>query len=117
MGNSNRPEGETSDLSASRGFLCSQSHFGPLTHAVSPYMFYAYDFDAEVGTELAAVADARVLEVKQDAEVYGPDVRNLFAWNEITLELTATKLLVEYVHIQRSFVNVGDVVKSGSIIG
>ncbi|CAD7948467.1 unnamed protein product [Amoebophrya sp. A25] len=68
-------------------FLCSQSWAGSLTHCADSSTFYAVDFDAPVGTPIISLVDGRVKEVTQGSDAcFGPDVRNLWHWNEVSIE-------------------------------
>ena len=116
--------------SAEEGFLCTQGEGGRLTHFFSGNQ-HAVDFRCPVGTELLAVADGVVVEVCDKNTLTGISVNNLFEWNNILLEIDARPknggeeeesleeepLFVEYVHISKSIVLKGDVVKKGQVIG
>ncbi|KAL3903668.1 MAG: hypothetical protein SGARI_005273 [Bacillariaceae sp.] len=88
-------------------FLCTQGENGELTHFFSGNL-HAIDFQCPVGTELLAVADGIVTDAKDSNTLTGISVNNLFEWNSIILQ---------YVHIQRSLVKVGQVIKKGQVIG
>ncbi|KAG7345576.1 peptidase [Nitzschia inconspicua] len=126
--------------SALPSFLCTQGEGGELTHFFSGNL-HAIDFQCPVGTELLAVSDGTVVDVKDDNTLTGIAVTNLYEWNSITLQICKQKdrndslpasddshvdnilehsdgpLFVEYVHIQTSLVQKGDTVKKGRIIG
>ncbi|KAG7369662.1 peptidase [Nitzschia inconspicua] len=126
--------------SALPSYLCTQGEGGELTHFFSGNL-HAIDFQCPVGTELLAVADGIVIDVKYDNTLTGIAVTNLYEWNSIILQICKQKdrndslpasddshvdnilehsdgpLFVEYVHIQTSLVQKGDTVKKGQIIG
>jgi murein DD-endopeptidase MepM/ murein hydrolase activator NlpD len=125
-------------------FLCTQGEGGGLTHFFSGNL-HAIDFRCPIGTELLAVADGIVVESKDTNTLTGIAVTNLFEWNSILLEIHTNTgdegdnnhnnndvehrsnigdpvgvggpLFVEYVHIQKSLVKVGDRVARGQVIG
>jgi len=112
-------------------FLCTQGEGGELTHFFSGNL-HAIDFRCPIGTELLAVADGRIVESKDENTLSGIAVTNLFKWNSILLEVQNSKgdcdaercnpggggpLFVEYVHISKSTVQAGDIVKRGQVIG
>ena len=112
-------------------FLCSQAHGGLLTHFLHPSTYFAYDLDAPEGTFVRSSMDGIVVEAHDSSTSFGPDARNLFRANQITIEISSTKklnefssgfkIVVEYVHIQAQsiperFKVIGAVVKKGDII-
>lgn len=98
-------------------FLCTQGEAGSLTHFLSGNL-HAIDFRCAVGTPLLAVADALVVEVHDKHKLTGVAVSNLFQWNSISLQVDCKDtLFVEYVHISKSHVKVGDKVAKGQVIG
>ena len=112
-------------------FLCSQAHGGLLTHFLHPSTYFAYDLDAPEGTFVRSLMDGIVVEAHDSSSSFGPDARNLFRANQITIEISSTKklnefssgfkIVVEYVHIQAQsiperFKVIGAVVKEGDII-
>ena len=120
-----------SDPSKGVSFLCTQSEGGELTHFFSGNL-HAIDFRCPVGTELLAVSDGRIVEAKDENTLTGIAVTNLFKWNSILLEVQNSEgdcdadrcnpggggpLFVEYVHIAKSTVKAGDLVKRGQVIG
>ena len=100
------------------GFLCTQSAGGILTHFAHPSTFYAIDFRCNIGTPVVAIFDAEVIEIRNETDLSGVHVSNLFHWNSIMIKKNDSNLFAEYVHIQKdSFtVKVGDRVKSGQVI-
>lgn len=104
-------------------FLCTQGEDGELTHFFSGNL-HAIDFRCPVGTPLLAVAAGFVVEAKDENTLTGIAVTNLFQWNSIIIRLDEGKhsghngpLFVEYVHIQKTHVKLGDRVERGQIIG
>jgi Peptidase family M23 len=104
-------------------FLCTQGEGGQLTHFFSGNL-HAIDFRCPVGTPTLAVADGTVVESKDTNTLTGIAVSNLFEWNTIMLQLDTSSsttphdpLFVEYVHIQKAFVQQGDKVTRGQVIG
>ena len=112
-------------------FLCSQAHGGLLTHFLHPSTYFAYDLDAPEGTFVRSLMDGIVVEAHDSSSSFGPDARNLFRANQITIEISSTKklnefssgfkIVVEYVHIQAQsiperFKVIGAAVKEGDII-
>eukprot|EP00930_Biecheleria_cincta_P020737 TRINITY_DN15524_c0_g1_i1.p1 TRINITY_DN15524_c0_g1~~TRINITY_DN15524_c0_g1_i1.p1 ORF type:complete len:365 (-),score=51.01 TRINITY_DN15524_c0_g1_i1:318-1412(-) len=97
-------------------FLCSQGAGGKLTHFAHPSTYHALDFDCPVGTEVLAIEDGTVVEVRDSEQVSGADVRNFFRWNQVTVQ-QRDGTLAEYVHIQAGSasqrVSVGDTVRRG----
>ena len=129
----------TTTTTAAPQYLCTQGEGGALTHFFAGN-FHAIDLRCPVGTALVAVADGTVLAVQDEIDtphtVTGIAATNLFHWNSILLQLrlsspsqkqTSDKttdptaddgpLYVEYVHISKSFVRVGERVTRGQIIG
>ena len=130
----------TTTTTAAPQYLCTQGEGGALTHFFAGN-FHAIDLRCPVGTALVAVADGTVLAVQDKIDtphtVTGIAATNLFHWNSILLQLrlpsqqqqqTSDKtttdptaddgpLYVEYVHISKSFVRVGERVTRGQIIG
>lgn len=117
-------------LPSNSAYLCTQGEGGHLTHFFSGNQ-HAIDFRCPVGTELLAVADGIVAEANDQNTLAGIAVTNLFEWNSILLEVETTTtsdkkddpsdgggpLFVEYVHISKSLVKKGDVVKQRQVIG
>ncbi|CAB9519629.1 Peptidase family M23 [Seminavis robusta] len=114
-------------LPDSTSFLCTQGEGGQLTHFFSGNL-HAVDFRCPIGTLLLAVADGIVVEANDNNTLTGIAVSNLFTWNSILLQVTTTTptdsnnsneqpLFVEYVHISKSHVQVGDTVERGQVIG
>jgi hypothetical protein len=120
----------TIDSSNLPSFLCTQGENGELTHFFSGN-FHAIDFQCPVGTELLAVADGVVVDVKDNNTLTGISVSNLFEWNSILLQICTCQdmrvdhvaahpdgpLFVEYVHLEKSLVKKGDSVKKHQVIG
>lgn len=112
-------------------FLCSQGWGGPLTHFLHPSTFFAYDFDAPVGTPVLAMARGTIVEIRQtengEKAAFGPHLTNFYNWNQISIELepescfcsSKTKLVLEYVHLLDIDKNlkIGDFVEAGEKIG
>ena len=105
-----RPGGGAARLDA---YLCTQGENGGLTHFFSGNL-HAVDFRCPVGCEVLAVADAEVVEVRDEETVTGIATANLFRWNSVMLKVDAPDaddekpnggdLYVEYVHVAaRSF--------------
>jgi len=80
-------------------YLCSQGSGGRLTHFAHPSTYHAVDLDCAVGTEVLAMADGTVKEVRDAERASGIDVRSFFRWNSVTV-LQSDGTLAEYVHIQ-----------------
>jgi len=106
-------------------FLCTQGVGGHLTHFFAGNL-HAIDFRCPIGTPLLAVANGTVRQVKQDCQVTGIAVSNLFTWNSILIELDTNDalsesapepLFCEYVHVNKAVVSEGDRVEAGQIIG
>jgi len=70
-----------------------------------------------VGTEVLAVGDGVVKNIKQSNTVAGIDSNNLFLWNSIMLEMD-DGVFVEYVHIKQNSCKVkeGERVQKGQVI-
>jgi murein DD-endopeptidase MepM/ murein hydrolase activator NlpD len=119
-------------------FLCTQSENGRLTHFFAGN-YHAVDFRCSIGTPILAVGNGKVVQVQDSySRVTGIATSNLYHWNSIMLEIDVSEgedsggcdsesdrnddakggpLFVEYVHIQKSLVSVGDVVTAGQVIG
>lgn len=119
-------------------FLCTQGMGGHLTHYFSGNL-HAVDFRCDIGTPLLAVDDGVVVEVRQqmgEDVVSGIGATNLYKWNSILIRherrndtstnceegkqgerLNDEVIYTEYVHIQSSKVQEGDVVMRGDVIG
>lgn len=103
--------------------LCTQGFGGRFTHFFAG-THHAVDFRCAVGTPLLAAGDGTVLEVRQDNDVSGIHVRNLFAWNSLLLRLDPDgragggAVYVEYVHIKQGSVRLaaGDRVRAGDVL-
>lgn len=97
-------------------YVCSQGMGELFTHHFAE-TFHAIDIDCPIGTDVVAVADGIVIDVKQDKAVSGIHCCNLWAWNSMALKLDDGGV-VEYVHIQKDSVcrKVGDHVKRGEVI-
>ena len=67
-------------------YLCSQAACGSLTHRWHLSTLHAIDFEAEIGTEVLAVADGRVIDIKDSVSTGGIHVRSFFEFNAITIE-------------------------------
>jgi murein DD-endopeptidase MepM/ murein hydrolase activator NlpD len=67
-------------------YLCTQGENGHLTHFFAGNT-HAIDFRCPVGTDLLAVADARVVTVKDDETCSGIATANLFKWNSVMLKI------------------------------
>ena len=111
--------------------ICSQSIGGSLTHFLHPSTYFAYDFDVQEGTDIRAMADGIVIEANDSSSCFGPDSRNLFKANQISIEIFPLnensknsyqpRFIIEYVHIQKNsipicFKKVGALVKKGDVI-
>jgi len=98
------------------GYLCSQGHGGHFTHYF-PANYFAVDLDCEQGTNVVAVGDGVVTNIRQHETVEGIHSSNLFHWNSLQIRLSSG-LFVEYVHIQTNsaVVKIGDKVKAGQPI-
>ena len=113
-----RPGGKDED---ERAYLCTQGENGHLTHFFSGNL-HAVDFRCPVGSEVLAVADATVVDVRDDETVTGIATANLFRWNSVMLKVDTKQndgdLFVEYVHVaaRSAVVAVGDVVRRGQKI-
>ena len=118
-----RPGG--ADLPHERAYLCTQGENGHLTHFFSGNA-HAVDFRCPVGTPVLAVADATVVDVRDEETVTGIATANLFRWNSVMLKVDTKEkendeggdLYVEYVHVaaKSAIVAVGDVVRRGQKI-
>jgi hypothetical protein len=116
-----RPGG--TDLPDERAYLCTQGENGALTHFFSGNA-HAVDFRCPVGTPVLAVADATVVDVRDEETVTGIATANLFRWNSVMLKVDTKEndeggdLYVEYVHVaaKSAIVAVGDVVRRGQKI-
>ena len=100
-------------------FACTQSEGGLLTHFAHPSTFFAVDFRCPIGTEIVATFDGEVVEVRNDSEVTGVHVTNLFSWNSLMIKSTnSPHVFAEYVHIRKDSVrvSVGTIVKAGEVI-
>jgi murein DD-endopeptidase MepM/ murein hydrolase activator NlpD len=98
-------------------YLCTQGEGGQLTHFFSGNL-HAIDFRCPIGTPLLAVADGVIVDSQDKHTLTGVAVSNLFQWNSILLEIDCEEpLLVEYVHISKSMVALGDRVTKGQVIG
>ena len=118
-----RPEGSA----AGDAYLCTQGENGGLTHFFSGNL-HAVDFRCPVGCEVLAVANATVVEVRDEETVTGIATANLFRWNSVMLKVDTDgdadvgenggDLYVEYVHIaaKSARVAVGDRVRRGQKI-
>lgn len=119
-----RPGGGAARLDA---YLCTQGENGGLTHFFSGNL-HAVDFRCPVGCEVLAVADAEVVEVRDEETVTGIATANLFRWNSVMLKVDAPDaddekpnggdLYVEYVHVaaRSACVAVGERVRRGQKI-
>lgn len=119
-----RPGGGAAHLDA---YLCTQGENGGLTHFFSGNL-HAVDFRCPVGCEVLAVADAEVVEVRDEETVTGIATANLFRWNSVMLKVDAPDaddekpnggdLYVEYVHVaaRSACVAVGERVRRGQKI-
>ena len=112
---------------SSSSYLCTQGVDGELTHFFSGNL-HAIDFRCPIGTPLLAVADGTVIESTDNNTLTGIAVSNLFEWNSVIIQVNVDEndeeqghiegpLFVEYVHISKSYVRKGDVVKKGQPIG
>ena len=114
-----RPGG--TDLPHERAYLCTQGENGHLTHFFSGNA-HALDFRCPVGSEVLAVADATVVDVRDEETVTGIATANLFRWNSVMLKVDTKEndgdLYVEYVHVaaRSAVVAVGDRVRRGQKI-
>ena len=100
-------------------FLCTQGIGGHLTHYFSGNL-HAIDFRCDVGTPLLAVEDGIVVEVSVGNTLSGIGVSNMFKWNSILIRHQSENgdpFYTEYVHIQSSTVQEGDLVERGDKIG
>jgi hypothetical protein len=98
-------------------FLCTQGEGGHLTHFFSGNL-HAIDFRCSIGTPLLAVANGVVVDSQDKYTLTGVAVSNLFQWNSIILQIDCEEpLFIEYVHISKSKVAVGDRVTKGQVIG
>ena len=113
---------------ATDAYLCTQGENGDLTHFFAGNL-HAIDFRCPVGCEVLAVADATVVEVRDEETVTGIATANLFRWNSVTLKVDTDvdtnvengnggDLYVEYVHVaaRSACVAVGDRVRRGQKI-
>lgn len=96
-------------------FRCTQGVGGHLTHFFAGNL-HAIDLACPPGTLLRAVADGTVVETKHDNCLTGIAVSNLFQWNSIMIRVH-DNLFVEYVHIRKSLVQMGDTVVKGQVLG
>jgi murein DD-endopeptidase MepM/ murein hydrolase activator NlpD len=79
-------------------WLCTQSDGGSLTHFAHPSTYYAVDLRCPVGTQIVAVCDGEVVDMRSDSTCTGTHVDNLFHWNSVQLR-SDEGVYVEYVHI------------------
>jgi hypothetical protein len=129
-----RPGGDSENDSENAAYLCTQGENGGLTHFFSGNL-HAVDFRCPVGCEVLAVADAEVVEVRDEETVTGIATANLFRWNSVTLKVETRRdaddendekpngpnggdLYVEYVHVaaRSACVAVGERVRRGQKI-
>ena len=111
---------------ASRRVSLHAGQNGGLTH--SSGNLHAVDFRCPVGCEVLVVADAEVVEVRDEETVTGIATANLFRWNSVMLKVDAPDaddekpnggdLYVEYVHVaaRSACVAVGERVRRGQKI-
>ena len=99
-----------------RGFVCTQSVGGRLTHFF-PESYHAVDFRCDEGTEVVAVADGVITDVTQSCMVSGIHCDNLSRWNSISLKMD-NGFTADYVHIMpnSSRVKVGQRVRAGETL-
>ena len=78
---------------------------------------HAYDFAMPEGTPICAVADGRVVRVKQDSRRGGPDPGMLHYGNTIIID-HGDGYFTQYLHLQHQSAKVaeGDVVRGGRVI-
>jgi hypothetical protein len=126
-----RPGGDSENDSENAAYLCTQGENGGLTHFFSGNL-HAVDFRCPVGCEVLAVADAEVVEVRDEETVTGIATANLFRWNSVMLKVETRDdaddekpngpnggdLYVEYVHVaaRSACVAVGERVRRGQKI-
>ena len=110
--------------STRQGFMCTQSSFGAFTHFQHPSTRHAVDFQAPEGTPVVAVMDGTVVGTKVGCKKGGCHVSNLFDWNGITIECSTplmrkgeSPFVIEYVHLSEIFVQPGEHVSKGQVIG
>ena len=112
-------------------YVCSQGHHGHFTHFYTATQ-HAIDLNCPVGTDILAVGDGVVKEIKQNNVVSGIHVSNLYKWNSLMLVIDDNnnnndnnnsnnnnkQIVVEYVHIMENSatLSVGDRVKKGQVI-
>ena len=73
-------------------WLCSQGWGGPLTHCINPHTYYAYDFDAAIGTPLIALCDGVVDSVRTGWRTHGPHLSNFYFHNEIRIAVKRAEI-------------------------
>ena len=78
--------------------MCSQGCNGGFTHFYAG-TYHAIDIQCPVGTPVLALADATVLEVKQDCNASGIHVDNLFKWNSVLLQVSLCLSIYLSIHL------------------
>lgn len=78
----------------------------------------AFDFVMEEGTKVCASRSGRVVAVKEDSDLGGPDISFMEHGNRITI-LHDDGSFADYVHLRYngSLVKAGDLVRAGQVIG
>ena len=104
-------------------YVIGQGNCGMFTHQKASEMKggsvgdiqYAYDFSMPIGDEIVAVADGIVINMD---ELWDDDTNDVTKQNFIAIE-HADKRVSAYVHLTTfgSFVEIGDKVKQGQVIG
>ena len=99
-------------------YVVMQGPRGTYSHQAGTGSENAVDWTVPVGTVVCAAREGRVVGVKQDSNVGGPDTR-LRPFGNYVLIKHADGTFAEYYHLQQngSLVNIGDNVSVGQTIG
>lgn len=97
-----------------KAYIMIQGANGDYTHQGKN----AFDFVMEEGTKVCASRDGKVVAVKEDSRIGGPDISFMRHGNRITV-LHEDGSFADYVHLkyQGSLVAPGEMVKAGQVIG
>lgn len=111
-----RPDGYRLPYPGGITYKCTQGNGGPYSHFGLYY--YAFDWGMNVGSDVVAIRDGRVIAVKEDSTVGGCNPAYANYANYVAVQHADSTVSV-YVHLQAWSVPVvvGDYVKSGQVIG